>query len=392
MTLQYKSAIINPAVHFYGRYTEIMPHFNEKAAPFFIKILWKVGVILENIVNLKDIEVVFEDGERILKKISLDIKDKEFVTFLGPSGCGKTTTLRIIGGFLEPTSGDVFFEGKRINGLPPYKRNVNTVFQRYALFPHLNVYENIAFGLRVKKLPDKEVVKRVGEMLELVNLKGFEKRSVSRLSGGQQQRVAIARALVNRPKVLLLDEPLGALDLKLRKEMQTELRKIQQALELTFVYVTHDQEEALTMSDTVVVMNNGNIQQIGSPTDIYNEPVNAFVADFIGESNIINGVMPEDCIAEFSGHRFECVDKGFAKNEKVDVVIRPEDIKIVPPENAKLTGIVESVVFKGVHYEMTVDGMEHKWIIHSTLHEPVGTMIGMDIAPFDIHIMKKSEE
>lgn len=379
-------------MHFYGRYTEIMPHFNEKAAPFFIKILWKVGVILENIVYLKDIEVVFEDGERILKKISLDIKDKEFVTFLGPSGCGKTTTLRIIGGFLEPTSGDVFFEGKRINGLPPYKRNVNTVFQRYALFPHLNVYENIAFGLRVKKLPDKEVVKRVGEMLELVNLKGFEKRSVSRLSGGQQQRVAIARALVNRPKVLLLDEPLGALDLKLRKEMQTELRKIQQALELTFVYVTHDQEEALTMSDTVVVMNNGNIQQIGSPTDIYNEPVNAFVADFIGESNIINGVMPEDCIAEFSGHRFECVDKGFAKNEKVDVVIRPEDIKIVPPENAKLTGIVESVVFKGVHYEMTVDGMEHKWIIHSTLHEPVGTMIGMDIAPFDIHIMKKSEE
>lgn len=379
-------------MHFYGRYTEIMPHFNEKAAPFFIKILWKVGVILDNIVNLKDIEVVFEDGERILKKISLDIKDKEFVTFLGPSGCGKTTTLRIIGGFLEPTSGDVFFEGKRINGLPPYKRNVNTVFQRYALFPHLNVYENIAFGLRVKKLPDKEVVKRVGEMLELVNLKGFEKRSVSRLSGGQQQRVAIARALVNRPKVLLLDEPLGALDLKLRKEMQTELRKIQQALELTFVYVTHDQEEALTMSDTVVVMNNGNIQQIGSPTDIYNEPVNAFVADFIGESNIINGVMPEDCVAEFSGHRFECVDKGFAKNEKVDVVIRPEDIKIVPPENAKLTGIVESVVFKGVHYEMTVDGMEHKWIIHSTLHEPVGTMIGMDIAPFDIHIMKKSEE
>lgn len=347
---------------------------------------------MENIVNLKDIEVVFEDGERILKKINLDIKDKEFVTFLGPSGCGKTTTLRIIGGFLEPTSGDVFFEGKRINGLPPYKRNVNTVFQRYALFPHLNVYENIAFGLRVKKLPDKEIVKRVGEMLELVNLKGFEKRSVARLSGGQQQRVAIARALVNHPKVLLLDEPLGALDLKLRKEMQTELRKIQQALELTFIYVTHDQEEALTMSDTVVVMNNGNIQQIGSPTDIYNEPVNAFVADFIGESNILNGIMPEDCVAEFSGHRFECVDKGFAKNEKVDVVIRPEDIKIVTPANAKLTGIVKSVVFKGVHYEMTVDGMEHKWIIHSTLHEPVGTMIGMDIAPFDIHIMKKSEE
>ena len=356
------------------------------------KIFGRTGAALENIVTLKDIELTFEDGERILKKINLDIKDKEFVTFLGPSGCGKTTTLRIIGGFLEPTAGDVFFEGKRINGLPPYKRNVNTVFQRYALFPHLNVYENIAFGLKVKKLPDKEIVSRVGEMLELVNLKGFEKRSVARLSGGQQQRVAIARALVNHPKVLLLDEPLGALDLKLRKEMQTELRKIQQALELTFIYVTHDQEEALTMSDTVVVMNNGIIQQIGSPTDIYNEPVNAFVADFIGESNIITGVMPKDFVAEFSGQSFECVDKGFAPNEKVDVVIRPEDIKIVPPQNAKLTGIVESVVFKGVHYEMTVDGMEHKWIIHSTLHEPVGTMIGMEIAPFDIHIMKKSEE
>ena len=241
---------------------------------------------MENIISLKNIVVDFEDGERILKNISLDIKDKEFVTLLGPSGCGKTTTLRIIAGFLDPTEGDVLFEGKRINGVPPHKRNVNTVFQRYALFPHLNVYENIAFGLRVKKLPQKEIVKRVGEMLELVNLKGFEKRSINRLSGGQQQRVAIARALVNHPKVLLLDEPLGALDLKLRKGMQTELRRIQQALELTFVYVTHDQEEALTMSDTVVVMNNGHIQQIGSPTDIYNEPINAFVADFIGESNI----------------------------------------------------------------------------------------------------------
>lgn len=259
---------------------------------------------MENIVSLKNIIVEFDDGERILKDISLDIKDKEFVTFLGPSGCGKTTTLRIIGGFLEPTSGDVFFDGKRINGVPPHKRNVNTVFQRYALFPHLNVYENIAFGLRVKKLPEKEIVKRVGEMLELVNLMGYEKRSVNRLSGGQQQRVAIARALVNHPKVLLLDEPLGALDLKLRKDMQTELRKIQQALELTFVYVTHDQEEALTMSDTIVVMNNGNIQQIGSPTDIYNEPENAFVADFIGESNIINGCMPMDCVVEFTGSAF----------------------------------------------------------------------------------------
>ena len=347
---------------------------------------------MENIISLKNIIVEFEEGEKILKNISLDIKDKEFVTFLGPSGCGKTTTLRIIAGFLEPTSGDVFFDGQRINNLPPHKRNVNTVFQRYALFPHLNVYENIAFGLRVKKVPEKEIVNRVGEMLEIVNLKGFEKRSVNRLSGGQQQRVAIARALVNRPKVLLLDEPLGALDLKLRKEMQIELRKIQQELELTFVYVTHDQEEALTMSDSIVVMNNGYIQQIGTPTDIYNEPINAFVADFIGESNIISGTMPQDCVAEFAGNRFECVDKGFAPNERVDVVIRPEDVKIIPADKAKLTGIVESVVFKGVHYEMIVDGVDHKWMIHSTKAEPTGAMIGMTFDPFDIHIMKKTEE
>ena len=347
---------------------------------------------MENIVSLKNIIVEFEDGDRILKDISLDIKDKEFVTFLGPSGCGKTTTLRIIAGFLEPNSGDVIFEGKRINGMPPHKRNVNTVFQRYALFPHLNVYENIAFGLRVKKVPEKEIVRRVGEMLELVNLMGYEKRTVNRLSGGQQQRVAIARALVNHPKVLLLDEPLGALDLKLRKEMQIELRKIQQELELTFVYVTHDQEEALTMSDSIVVMNNGYIQQIGSPTDIYNEPVNAFVADFIGESNILNGSMLRDCLVQFNGREFECVDKGFGKNETVDVVIRPEDVKIVPAASAKLTGIVESVVFKGVHYEMIIDGVDHKWTIHSTKAEAPGTMVGLAFDPFDIHIMKKSEE
>lgn len=347
---------------------------------------------MENIVSLKDIIVEFEDGERILKNISLDIKDHEFVTFLGPSGCGKTTTLRIIAGFLEPNSGDVLFEGKRINGMPPHKRNVNTVFQRYALFPHLNVYENIAFGLRVKKVPEKEIVRRVGEMLELVNLMGYEKRSVNRLSGGQQQRVAIARALVNHPKVLLLDEPLGALDLKLRKEMQIELRKIQQELELTFIYVTHDQEEALTMSDSIVVMNNGNIQQIGSPTDIYNEPKNAFVADFIGESNIVSGVMPEDCVVEFYGRKFECVDKGFDKNEEVDVVIRPEDVKIISAEKAKLTGIVESVVFKGVHYEMVIDTADCKWKIHSTKAEQVGAMVGMAVDPFDIHIMKKAED
>lgn len=347
---------------------------------------------MENIVSLKNIIVEFEDGDQILKNISLDIKDKEFVTFLGPSGCGKTTTLRIIAGFLEPQSGDVIFEGKRINGLPPHKRNVNTVFQRYALFPHLNVYENIAFGLRVKKVPEKEIVRRVGEMLELVNLMGYEKRTVNRLSGGQQQRVAIARALVNHPKVLLLDEPLGALDLKLRKEMQIELRKIQQELELTFVYVTHDQEEALTMSDSIVVMNNGYIQQIGSPTDIYNEPVNAFVADFIGESNILNGSMLKDCLVQFNGREFECVDKGFGKNETVDVVIRPEDVKIVPAASAKLTGIVESVVFKGVHYEMIIDGVDHKWTVHSTKAETPGSMVGLAFDPFDIHIMKKSEE
>ena len=346
---------------------------------------------MENIISLRNIVVEF-DGEQILKNIDLDIKDKEFVTLLGPSGCGKTTTLRIIGGFLTPNSGDVMLEGKRINDLPPHKRDVNTVFQRYALFPHLNVYDNIAFGLRIKKIPEKEILKRVGEMLELVNLRGYEKRTVNRLSGGQQQRVAIARALVNRPKILLLDEPLGALDLKLRKEMQIELRKIQQALELTFVYVTHDQEEALTMSDTVVVMNNGHIQQIGSPTDIYNEPVNAFVADFIGESNILNGCMPRDCLVEFCGKQFQCVDTGFSPNETIDVVIRPEDIKVIPAADAKLTGIVESVVFKGVHYEMIVDGVDHKWMIQSTKAEEVGSMIGMTFDPYDIHIMKKAKE
>ena len=319
------------------------------------------------------------------------IKDKEFVTLLGPSGCGKTTTLRIIAGFLDPTEGDVLFEGKRINGVPPHKRNVNTVFQRYALFPHLNVYENIAFGLRVKKLPQKEIVKRVGEMLELVNLKGFEKRSINRLSGGQQQRVAIARALVNHPKVLLLDEPLGALDLKLRKGMQTELRRIQQALELTFVYVTHDQEEALTMSDTVVVMNNGHIQQIGSPTDIYNEPQNAFVADFIGESNIVDGVMLSDYNVEFQGMRCRCVDKGFGLNEPVDVVVRPEDIDMVPPGEGMLSGDVTSVTFKGVHYEIIVDIKGFKWMIQTTEKAEVGDRIGISIKPDEIQIMKKSE-
>lgn len=345
----------------------------------------------KHLIDLVDIRKTYGEDDA-LKNITLYIRDGEFLTLLGPSGCGKTTMLRLIAGFTMPTEGKILIDGKDVSAVPPFKRRVNTVFQKYALFPHLNVYENIAFGLRIKKVSEKEIVRRVGEMLELVNLTGFEKRSIQRLSGGQQQRVAIARALVNHPKILLLDEPLGALDLKLRKDMQTELRKIQQALELTFVYVTHDQEEALTMSDTVVVMNNGHIQQIGSPIDIYNEPVNAFVADFIGESNIVNGCMPRDCLVEFAGKKFECVDKGFGRNEMVDVVIRPEDVKVIPAEQAQLTGIVESVVFKGVHYEMTVDCVDHKWLIHSTKAEPVGSVIGMTVDPFDIHIMKKSKQ
>ena len=343
-----------------------------------------------NIVSLENIAVSF-DSEKILNDISLDIKDKEFVTLLGPSGCGKTTTLRIIGGFLTPDSGSVKFEGKEIKNLPPYKRNVNTVFQRYALFPHLNVFENIAFGLKVKKFPQKEIEKRVREMLELVNLQGFEKRSIDRLSGGQQQRVAIARALVNEPKVLLLDEPLGALDLKLRKEMQIELKRIQQRLEITFIYVTHDQEEALTMSDTVVVMNGGNILQVGSPVDIYNEPKNAFVADFIGESNILNGRMVKDLLVEISGHEYECVDKGFGEDKPVDVVIRPEDIKLVAPDAAHISGVVQSVTFKGVHYEMLIEAYDHDWLVHSTKAAELGSTVGITFDPYDIHIMNKME-
>ena len=343
---------------------------------------------MENIVSLNDVVVSF-DQETVLNNISLDIKDKEFVTLLGPSGCGKTTTLRIIGGFLSPDKGNVIFEGKNITNLPPYKRNVNTVFQKYALFPHLNVYENIAFGLRVKKLAESEIKTRVGEMLDLVNLKGFENRAVQNLSGGQQQRVAIARALVNRPKVLLLDEPLGALDLKLRKEMQTELKRIQQSLEITFVYVTHDQEEALTMSDTVVVMKDGNIQQIGAPVDIYNEPKNAFVADFIGESNIIEGIMLCDRKVLICSREFECVDSGFGENTPVDVVIRPEDITLISSEDAKIKGIVRSVTFKGVHYEMVIDTSEFSWLIHSTKAAEVNSEVGISFGPDDIHIMHR---
>ena len=331
------------------------------------------------------------DGESVLDNLSLEIHDKEFITLLGPSGCGKTTTLRIIGGFETPDTGDVFFDGKRINDLPPYQRQVNTVFQRYALFPHLNVFDNIAFGLRIHKCPDREIKTKVKEMLALVNLKGFERRRVSTLSGGQQQRVAIARALVNQPKVLLLDEPLSALDLKLRKDMQNELKNIQHQTGITFIYVTHDQEEALSMSDTVVVMENGHIQQIGSPTDIYNEPVNAFVADFIGESNIVDGVMLADRRAKFSGHVFDCVDGGFAKNEPVDVVVRPEDVDVVAPEKGMLKGLVTGVTFKGVHYEIIVDVAGFKWMIQTTDFVAEGETIGLSIDPDAIHIMKKSE-
>ena len=342
------------------------------------------------IIELRNVSKSF-DGEIVLKNLSLDIHDKEFITLLGPSGCGKTTTLRIIGGFVEPDEGDVCFMGARINDLPPYKRNVNTVFQRYALFPHLNVFENIAFGLRVHRTPEREIVERVEKMIALVNLKGFEKRNVTTLSGGQQQRVAIARALVNNPKVLLLDEPLAALDLKLRKDMQKELKNIQQQTGITFIYVTHDQEEALSMSDTIVVMADGEIQQIGTSTDIYNEPKNAFVADFIGESNILDGTMLDDLKVKFSGHVFECVDKGFGKNVPVDVVVRPEDVDIVPIEKGMLRGTVTSVTFKGVHWEIIVDIGGFKWMIQTTDYCAPNAEIGLFIEPDAIHIMEKSE-
>ena len=343
----------------------------------------------KELIRLSDLKMVFDD-EVVLNSINLYINDREFLTLLGPSGCGKTTTLRIIGGFQKPTSGDVFFDGVRINDVPPHKRKVNTVFQKYALFTHMNIFENVAFGLRIAKVPEKEIQRRVEEALELVNLPGYGKRSVDSLSGGQQQRIAIARAIVNRPQVLLLDEPLGALDLKLRKDMQIELKKIQQQVGITFIYVTHDQEEALTMSDTIVVMDKGNIQQIGSPTDIYNEPKNAFVADFIGESNIIDGIMHADGVVGMYGKKFPCLDKGFAKDEPVDVVIRPEDIDIVPVEQGQLTGTVTEVTFKGVHYDTIVDFRGFKWLIQTTDYSPVGTKIGVKIDPDGFHVMKKS--
>ena len=353
----------------------------------------------KELIRLRDCSMAFDDTV-VLDNINLYIRDKEFLTLLGPSGCGKTTTLRIIGGFQTPTSGDVLFDDVRINDVPPYKRTVNTVFQKYALFPHLNVFENIAFGLRIPKtdengkkikISEEEIHERVMEMLEVVNLKGFEKRRITALSGGQQQRVAIARALVNRPKVLLLDEPLGALDMRLRKDMQNELKRIQQAMGITFIYVTHDQEEALSMSDTIVVMDKGRIQQIGKPEDIYNEPKNAFVADFIGESNILDGIMLSDYKVKFFGRTFNCVDAGFAPNEPVDVVIRPEDIDIVEPGQSQLTGTVTSVTFKGLNYDIIVDFKGFKWLIQTTDFHGVGKTIGIRLNPEDIHIMKKSE-
>ena len=346
---------------------------------------------MTKIIELKNITKSFDGEQPVLKNINLDIYDNEFLTLLGPSGCGKTTLLRLIGGFEAPDEGDVIFLGERINNMPPHKRNVNTVFQKYALFPHLNVFENVAFPLREKKLPKDEIETRVREMLSLVALNGFEKRSVTRLSGGQQQRVAIARALVAHPRVLLLDEPLGALDLKLRKDMQVELKKIQKQTGITFIFVTHDQEEALSMSDTVVVMSEGKIHQIGTPVDIYNEPVNAFVADFIGESNILDGVMLSDYKVRFSGQVFECLDKGFGKNEPVDVVVRPEDVDIVPLEQGQLTGVVTSVTFMGVHYEIIVDVSGFKWMIQTTDFVDVDETIGIQLEPDAIHIMKKSE-
>lgn len=342
------------------------------------------------LIELQGITKIYDDNA-VLDNIDLYIRKREFITLLGPSGCGKTTTLRIIAGFEYPTSGKVLFDGRNVSGVPPYKREVNTVFQKYALFPHMNVEDNIAFGLTLKKTPTDEIKRRVDEMLNMIDLPGYNKRKVDSLSGGQQQRIAIARALVNRPKVLLLDEPLGALDLKMRKEMQLELKSMQQQLGITFVYVTHDQEEALTMSDTIVVMAQGRIQQIGTPEMIYNEPKNGFVADFIGESNIIDGIMHADCDVSFGGARFECVDTGFSPDEPVDVVVRPEDIYLVEPEKGQISGRVISTTFKGVHYEMIVQCGDYEWMIQDTTMREVGAEVGLFVRPYDIHIMKKSD-
>ena len=346
---------------------------------------------MKKVIELRNVSKQF-DGETVLDSINLDIYDNEFLTLLGPSGCGKTTTLRMIGGFETPDQGDILFLGERINDIPPHKRNINTVFQRYALFPHLNVFENVAFPLREQKLPRNEIEQKVNEMLALVKLTGFERRNVTRLSGGQQQRVAIARALVSRPRVLLLDEPLAALDLKLRKDMQQELKNIQKATGITFVFVTHDQEEALSMSDTIVVMKDGTIQQIGDPKTIYDEPANAFVADFIGESNLLRGTMIHDELVEFAGTEFPCVDFGFGENTPVDVVVRPEDIMLVGEDVGQMVGTIKSVLFKGVHYEMMIDTGAYTFKVHSTTMQPQGSRVGLNIVPFNIHIMKRLED
>lgn len=343
----------------------------------------------KKLINLTGISKSYGDHV-VLDDLNLYIRENEFITLLGPSGCGKTTTLRIIGGFEAPDAGSVVFDGKDITSLPPNERNLNTVFQKYALFPHMSIAENIAFGLRIKKKSKEYINDKIRYALKLVNLEGFENRSIDSLSGGQQQRIAIARAIVNEPKVLLLDEPLGALDLKLRQDMQYELIRLKNELGITFIYVTHDQEEALTMSDTIVVMNQGYIQQMGTPEQIYNEPENAFVADFIGESNIVPGIMLQDELVEIFGAKFACVDKGFGRNQPVDVVIRPEDIDLVEPEKGTLTGVCTHLIFKGVHYEMEVttpDGFE--WLVHSTDLCPVGQKVGLHVDPFDIQIMNK---
>ena len=342
------------------------------------------------IIQLNNISKTYEDTT-VLNDFSLSIKKNEFLTLLGPSGCGKTTTLKILAGFEHADKGEVLFENKNINNMPPYERPLNTVFQKYALFPHMNVFENVAFGLKIKKLKKDVIEQKVKEMLKLVSLSGYENKYINSLSGGQQQRIAIARALVNEPNVLLLDEPLGALDFQLRKDMQIELKRIQQKLGITFIFVTHDQEEALSMSDTIVVMNKGKIQQMGSPEDIYNEPANKFVAKFIGESNIISGTMLEDYKVKFYDFIFTCVDKGFKANEKVDIVIRPEDIEMIPKEKANITGIVTSVVFKGVHYEILVKSHNTTWKIHSTKNANIGDEIGLTFTPESIHIMKSED-
>ena len=340
----------------------------------------------ENIIELKNISKTYEDGFTAVSDFNLYVRKGEFITFLGPSGCGKTTTLRMIAGFEMPTTGEILLNGKNISSLPPYQRPINTVFQRYALFPHMNIYENIAFGLRQKKLPEDEITRKVKRVLELVDLEGFEARSVTTLSGGQQQRVAIARAVVNEPEILLLDEPLGALDLKMRKEMQLELKEMHDRLGITFIYVTHDQEEALTMSDTIVVMSEGKIQQIGKPEDIYNEPKNAFVADFIGDSNLFNGIMTGPLKVRFCGGEFDCVDD-IEKGTHITAVVRPEDVIITPPAEGTIRGKVTSVIFKGIHYEITVESGKNEMVIQSVNAAKVGEYVGMRVDPDNIHVM-----